>query len=109
MIPIPALDGQSLGRSIVTLLLALAPALLAWWNDRRLIARADDPALAELVASRRRLNVRAIVFALALMLVFGGGAAAWGIPLLLVFLIAAGYPLRTRLFGETWGFGAYLW
>jgi Zn-dependent protease with chaperone function len=109
MIPIPALDGQSLGRSIVTLLLALAPALLAWWNDRRLIARADDPALAELLASRRRLNVRAIVIALALMFVFGGGAAAWGIPLLLVFLIAAGYPLRTRLFGETWGFGAYLW
>jgi Zn-dependent protease with chaperone function len=43
------------------------------------------------------------------MIVLGGADAAWGIPLLIVLLIAVAYPLRTRVLGETWGFGAYLW
>jgi Zn-dependent protease with chaperone function len=43
------------------------------------------------------------------MIVWGAGNATWGIPLLLLLFIAAGYPLRTRILGETWGFGAYLW
>ena len=43
------------------------------------------------------------------MVVLGGSNAAWGIPLLVVLLIARAYPLRTRLLGESWGFGAYLW
>ena len=108
MIPIPVLGSQLVGHTLL-LIAALVPALVAWWNDRRLLARRDDPALPELLANRRRLNVRLIAITAALMIVFGGSDAAWGIPLLIVFLIAAAYPLRTGLLGETWGFGAYLW
>ena len=109
MIPIPLLGGPAFGQTVLTLVAALIPALLAWWNDRRLLGKADDPALPELLADRRRLTIRSIAIAVALMIVFGGSDAAWGIPLLITLLIAAGYPLRTRLLGETWGFGAYLW
>jgi Zn-dependent protease with chaperone function len=93
----------------LTVAAAVAPALITWWSDRRLLGKGDDPALPELLASRRRTNVRAIAVAAALMIVFAGGEAAWGIPLLLLLLIAVAYPLRTRLLGETWGFGSYLW
>ncbi len=103
------MTGMSLGRVALTVAAAVAPALIAWWSDRRLLGKGDDPALPELLASRRRTNVRAIAVAAALMIVFAGGEAAWGIPLLLVLLIAVAYPLRTRLLGETWGFGSYLW
>jgi len=94
---------------MLALVVALVPAVVAWWSDRRLLSKPDDPALPELLAHRRRVNVRSIAVAVALMIVLGGTAAAWGIPLLLVLLIAAAYPLRTRVLGETWRFGAYLW
>ena len=109
MIPIPLLSGQLFGSALLVFVLALVPPVVAWWNDRRLLGKADDPALPELLANRRRVNVRIIAVAAALMIVLGGADAAWGIPLLLVVLIAVAYPLRTRVLGETWGFGAYLW
>src|SRR4029434_10533895 len=101
MIPIPFLGSQSVGRTMLALVVALVPAVVAWWSDRRLLSKPDDPALPELLAHRRRVNVRSIAVAVALMIVLGGTAAAWGIPLLLVLLIAAAYPLRTRVLGET--------
>jgi len=109
MIPISSAAGPSAGQSILVVLLALAPAGIAWWRDRRLLHAGDDPALPELLAARRREQLRAVAVAAAVMIVLGGRHAAWGIPLLLVLLIAAAYPVRTRLLGETWGFGAYLW
>ena len=108
MIPIPSLVGGGVD-VVMTLIVALIPAVLAWWNDRALLTKHDDPALPELLAHRRRISIRAIAVAVAIMIVFGAGSAAWGIPLLLALFIAAGYPLRTRILGETWGFGAYLW
>jgi len=89
MIPIPLLGGQSSGSSLVVLVAALLPAVIAAWNDRRLLAKAGDPALPELLSHRRRVNVRSIAVAAALMIVLGGADSAWGIPLLLVLLIAA--------------------
>ena len=71
--------------------------------------KGDDPALPELLESRRRATMRAVAIAAALMILFAGAQAAWGLPLLVALLIAAAYPLRTRLLGETWGFGSYLW
>src|SRR5687768_8651473 len=109
MLPIPWLGSAWIGGTVLTLLVALAPALFAWWSDRRLLARHDDPALPELLASRRSATVRVVAVALALLIVFGSHNAAWAIPLQLVLLIAAAYPLRTRLLGETWSFGGYLW
>jgi hypothetical protein len=102
MLPIHLLGGRSFGQTLLTLVLTLVPALVAWWNDRRLLNKADDPALPELLANRRRLNVRTIAFGVALMIVFGGADAGWGIPVLIVLLIAVAYPLRTRVLGETW-------
>src|SRR5215207_2235958 len=109
MIPIPLLGGGWIAGPPVTLVAVLVPALIAWWTDRRLLGKSDDPALPELLASRRRTNVRAMAIGFAIVIVFGGGDATWGIPLLAVALIAAAYPLRTRLLGETWSFGSYLW
>ena len=108
MIPIPWLVDNGVD-VVMTLIAALIPALVAWWNDRALLTKHDDPALPELLAHRRRIAMRAIAIAIVLMIVWGADKATWGIPLLLVFFIAAGYPLRTRILGETWGFGAYLW
>ena len=109
MVPIPFVAEFATGRVVWTALLAFVPAAVSWWLARRLIHKGDDPALPELLESRRRSTLRAFAVAAALMIVFGGAQAAWGIPLLIVLLIAAAYPLRTRLLGETWGFGAYLW
>src|ERR1044071_2136085 len=109
MIPIPILGGQSIGQTVLTLLAALVPALIAWWTDRALLHKGDDPALPELLANRRRVNLRSIAIAIAAMVVFGASAAAWGIPLLIVLMIVVAYPLRTRILGETWRFGGYLW
>ncbi|HUQ82449.1 MAG TPA: M48 family metalloprotease [Gemmatimonadaceae bacterium] len=109
MIPIPTLGAEWLARAVVTLIAALVPALVAWWTDRRLLGKADDPALPELLASRRRTNVQLMAIGFTAVIFFSGADAAWGIPLLLALLVAAAYPLRTRLLGETWGFGSYLW
>jgi hypothetical protein len=80
MIPIPLLGGASLGPLALTLVATLAPAVLVWWNDRHLLQKRDDPALPELLASRRRANIRAIAFAVAIMIVFSGASVAWGFP-----------------------------
>src|SRR5919107_2105823 len=102
MIPIPWMLGGGVD-VVMTMIAALIPSALAWWNDRALLTKHDDPALPELLANRRRVSIRAIAIAVAIMIVFGADDAAWGIPLLLALFIAAGYPLRTRILGETWG------
>ena len=109
MLPIPSGAAISTGRVLWTVLLAVVPAAVSWWMARRLTHKGDDPALPELLDSRRRSTIRAVAVAAALMIVFAGADAAWGIPLLVVLLIVAAYPLRTRLLGETWGFAPYLW
>src|SRR5215204_2346017 len=107
MIPIPLRGDAWIGA--LTLFAAVLPAAITWWTDRRLLGKADDPALPELLASRRRTNIRAMAIGFAVVVVWGGNDAAWGLPLLVTLLVAAAYPLRTRLLGETWGFGSYLW
>ncbi|HEX6048920.1 MAG TPA: hypothetical protein VFZ21_06620, partial [Gemmatimonadaceae bacterium] len=101
----PSMLGVSTARIVLTALLATLPALLAWWSGRRLMRRGEDPALPELLDSRRRTTIRAVAVAVALMIVFATSDAAWGIPLLIVLLLASGYPVRTRVLGETWAFG----
>src|SRR5688572_13420159 len=108
MIPIPSDGGVRIFGTVLTLVAAVVPAAITWWTDRSLLDKGDDPALPELLTGRRRTNIRAMAIGFAIVVVWGGNAAAWGIPLLVVLLIAAAYPLRTRLLGETWGFGSYL-
>ena len=89
MIPIPSRDGAWIGSAALTLIAATLPAAINWWTDRRLLGKGDDPALPELLASRRRVNLRAMAIGFAFVIVLGGGNAAWGIPLLVALLIAA--------------------
>ena len=88
--------------------LALAPAIVAWWTGRIVLARADDPVLPELLWQRRqRLAGFALGGAIALGLLFADHAL-WALPLLWVALLLSGHRLRRSLFGERLGTLAYL-
>lgn len=80
--------------------LALAPAIVAWWTGRNVLARADDPVLPELLLERRRrLSTIALGGGLALSLLFADHAL-WALPLLWIALLLSAYPVRRALFGE---------
>ena len=88
--------------------LALAPAIVAWWTGRSVLARADDPVLPELLWQRRqRLAGFALGGAVALALLFADDVL-WALPLLWVALLLSGHRLRRSLFGERLGALAYL-
>lgn len=88
--------------------LALAPAVVAWWTGRTVLARADDPVLPELLWQRRqRLAGFALGGAIALGLLFAD-QVLWALPLLWVALLLSGHRLRRSLFGERLGAFAYL-
>ena len=90
------------------ILVAVAPALIAWWTGRGLLARADDPALPELLLDRqRRLSVIAFGGAVLLAVLFAADAL-WALALLWIALLVSSYPLRRALFGERWSLFAYL-
>jgi heat shock protein HtpX len=94
--------------AVLALLVALAPAIVSWWTGRGILARADDPALPELLLERRRrMNQIALGGAVALG-VLAGSALLWALPLLGVALLVAGYPLRRSLFAEQWSLPAFL-
>ena len=88
--------------------LALAPAIVAWWTGRTVLARADDPVLPELLWQRRqRLAGFALGGAIALALLFVDDVI-WALPLLWIALLLSGHGLRRSLFGERLGTFAYL-
>lgn len=88
--------------------LALAPAIVAWWTGRTVLARADDPVLPELLWQRRqRLAGFALGGAVALGLLFAD-QILWALPLLWIALLLSGHRLRRALFGERLGTVAYL-
>lgn len=97
------------GAWALALVLALGPALVRLWQDHVLSRFEDDPTLPERLLARRRQNQAAsIVFGL----VLGVGWGTTGLrvlPLLIVADVAAAYPFRRRIFGETWSLPAYLW
>src|SRR3954462_6651447 len=82
------------------IVLALAPAIIAWWTGRNVLARADDPVLPELLFERRRkLSTVTLVGGLALSLLFTDDSL-WALPLLWLALLLSSYPVRRALFGE---------
>ena len=88
--------------------LALAPAIVAWWTGRTVLARADDPVLPELLWQRRqRMAGFALGGAIALTLLCANDIL-WALPLLWVALLLSGHRLRRALFGERLGALAYL-
>jgi Zn-dependent protease with chaperone function len=93
---------------LVVLALALAPAVIAWWTGRSVLARVDDPVLPELLwERRRRLGGFTLAGGLALSILFADDAL-WALPLLWIALLVSSYPLRRALFGERWSALAFL-
>jgi hypothetical protein len=89
-------------------LAALAPAGLKLARDRRLAARLDDPTLPERLLAGRQLMPVAFAASIA-MAVLWFEHLIWVVPLALASVVAAGFPLRRRLLGESWSVTAYLW
>jgi Zn-dependent protease with chaperone function len=100
------------GHSVLSLsawvvgILALTPGMYRWWSGRRLSA--DDPALPERLYADRVRRAPVTAFVIALILALAWPHAIWAIPLTLLTQTLAAYPLRRRLFGETWTLPAYL-
>ena len=99
---------------VLLALIALLPGAVSWWSGRRLARLADDPALPELLAARGRRNGAmlfiAIVGLACVALLTQVGLALpiiVGCLIALAGLVAASYPLRRVLYGETWSFGSY--
>jgi hypothetical protein len=90
-------------------LAALAPAGLQLARDRRLAARLDDPTLPERLLAGRQLMSFAFAASIAMAAVLWFEHLIWVVPLALASVVAAGFPLRRRLLGESWSVTAYLW
>lgn len=88
--------------------LALAPAFISWWTGRGILARADDPALPEiLLERRRRLGTITLAGAVTLAVV-DSASLFWTLPLLWIALLVGNYPLRRTLFAERWSLPVFL-
>src|SRR5262245_54183620 len=94
--------------SVLAALAALAPAVLRVWFGLPLVRNAEDPALPERLEANHRRNVRITAACCAVLLVGFTTTAAWTLPLLVIGRGIAGYPLRKRLYAETWSLGGYL-
>jgi Zn-dependent protease with chaperone function len=90
-------------------LTALAPAALKLARNRRLAARLDDPTLPERLLVERQLVTFAFAASIAVIAVLWFGHLIWVVPLALTSVVAAGFPLRRRLLGESWSVRSYLW
>lgn len=93
---------------VLLAVIALLPAALSWVRGRALMRLADDPLLPERLAATRRRNGAAFGVACVILLVLSTRSAVWTMPLLVLALLAAAYPSRRALFGETWSITAYL-
>ena len=68
----------------------------------------DDPTLPERLQAARVRRGTAFGVALVLLFVASVDALVWSFPLMLGCLMAAAYPLRRALYGETWSLPAYV-
>jgi Zn-dependent protease with chaperone function len=89
--------------------IALVPALVCWWQGRGLKRLLDDAALPERLLAAQRSNGATFGTAIVLLAFISADALWWGMPLMVLALIASSYPLRVVLFEETWSLPAYVW
>src|SRR5262249_36484037 len=94
--------------ALAPVLVALAPAAFKLWQGRSLARLIDDPALPERLLAAQRVRGGTIGAAFCLLVVAWPRHAAWTLPLLAVSHLAAGFPLRRRLYDETWTLAGYL-
>jgi Zn-dependent protease with chaperone function len=95
-------------RALLALLLALAPALYAWWGGRRLARRLHDPALPERYLGHRLRAVQVAAVSLGVMLVLLRPHWVWATPVMFLATQAAGFRARRAILAERWGLRAYL-
>ncbi len=89
---------------IVALLLALVPGLLNFWWGRGLLRQAEAADLPERLWRHRRRVMTAALWFLIVVGIVGGIVP---VLVLVVAMLAGGFPARKRLFDESWGFPAY--
>ena len=99
--------GEFLFRTIAALI-ALVPAAIGFWRGRALVRLIDDPALPERLVASRRHSAPVTAGAIAVLIVWWPRDLWWTLPLLLVSRIAAAYPTRRALLGETWSLPRYV-
>jgi Zn-dependent protease with chaperone function len=100
---------STLSAPLLLAVIALVPAAMAWWSGRKLAALVDDPAFPERLNADQRRNGALVFVALAALTFIAFESLIWTLPLTVSALVAAGYPLRRSVYGETWSLGAYLW
>ena len=89
-------------------LIALLPCLLSWWSGTQLAQRKDDPVLPERFMAHQRRNGMLLAAAFVASAMVEPRALPWTGPLLFSTVVAAGYPVRRAIYGETWNFTVYL-
>src|SRR5262245_47035098 len=92
--------------SALSLAVALAPGVVAWWTGRRLVARRDDPALPERIIARTSRLVQ--VMAASVGVLFLSPYKPWIFVLALLGLYVGGFPAHKALHEERRGLAAYL-
>ena len=97
------------GSWAIALLVALIPGAIRLWRDRALAGKLDDPLLPERLLARRRHHLTPFIFAGIGFGLLAGGWGLWLVPVAVLADLAAGYPLRKKLYDETWGLASYLW
>ena len=86
--------------------LAIAPAAYAWWSGRAIQRSIDDPALPELLLARQKRLVHVTLVAI-IASVFMSAPTGFSLVVLL-FAVAANYPVRRTVYGDSWSLWQYV-
>jgi Zn-dependent protease with chaperone function len=97
------------GLTLLVATLAVVPAVVCWWQGRRLARMVDDAALPERLMAARQRTGAVFGAAIVLLLVASTDHIWWSLPLAVLALIVAAFPLRVALFEETWSLSSYTW
>jgi Zn-dependent protease with chaperone function len=95
--------------ALVAATLVLLPAILRWCWGRPLTRQPADPALPERLLASQRRNQITLALCIVGLIYLSPFSTLWTLPLLILARGLASYPLRRRLYGETWSVVAYLW
>jgi Zn-dependent protease with chaperone function len=88
------------------LLLAAAPGAYAWWSGRAIRRAIDDPALPELLLARLR-RIAQVTLVVIIASAFMTAPSVFS-AIALLGVLAAQYPVRRAVYGDTWPFWQYV-
>jgi Zn-dependent protease with chaperone function len=93
--------------ALIALFVLLPGGLRLWWG-RQLTRHLTDPALPERLLANQRRNQIVLFSCIVGLLMSAPYATIWTLPSLIVTRGIASFPLRRKLYGETWSVMAYL-